>query len=81
MLIDSTGGIHLEAAHTIVYKVAQVVHPVLLAAFGLAGSLCQRVLFGDTQVVFLTEPEAELEAHVLEASDEQAMVFLLRVFA
>ena len=77
VLIDGACRVHLESAYTIVYEGLEVVHPVLLTALGLTGGACEQVFFGQTEVIVLAEPEAELEAHGLESSGEELEVLAL----
>ena len=80
VLVDCAGRIQLEAFDAIVQEGLEVVHPVFLTGLGLAVPGCDRIFLGDAEVIFLAEPEAQVEAHVAQLADEEAVVELLGVF-
>ena len=79
MLVNGTGRIHLETFHTIVQEGFQVIHPVLLARLRPAFARRNLILFGNAQVILLAKPQAQMEAHVAQFSNEKTVVQLLGI--
>ena len=79
MLVDGAGRIHLEAFHAVVQEGRQMVHPMLLPGLRPAFARRDLVFFRDAQVIFLAEPETQVEAHVAQLADEEAVVQFLGI--
>ena len=79
MLVNGTGRIHLETFHTIVQEGFQVIHPVLLARLRPAFARRNLILFGNAKVILLAKPQAQMEAHVAQFSNEKTVVQLLGI--
>ena len=79
MVVDGAGRVELESLDALVHKGFQVVHPVLLTGSRASFALSDNVFLGNAQIIFLTEPESEVESHRAELADEQPVVHRLRI--
>ena len=77
VFVDGAGRIQLESVHSHVHEIGQMVGPVLQPGLGAPFALGDEVLFDDAVVVFLAEPEPEMDTHAAEFADEQTGIELL----
>ena len=63
MFIYCTCRVHLETVHTIIHKIFQMLHPMLLAGKRLSHRLRQRILLRNAQIILDTEPKSHMIPH------------------
>ena len=79
MFVYRTCRVHLETVYTIIHKVLQMIHPVLLPGKRLHHRLRQRILLRNAQIILDTEPKPHVIPHPMQTADKQPMVFFLRI--
>ena len=79
MFVYRTCRVHLETVYTIIHKVLQMIHPVLLPGKRLPHRLRQRILLRNAQIILDTEPKPHVIPHPMQTADKQPMVFFLRI--
>ena len=77
MGVDGAGRIQFEAHHAHVHEGGQVVGPVLHAGSVPAFAHRDEIFLYDTGVIFLAQPQAQLDAHAVEFAHKQAGIVFL----
>src|SRR5574344_1111303 len=80
MFVYCPGWIKLETFYPLIKKTLEVIHPMFLARTLEPFSHCYCILFRETEIIFFTKPQAQMETHIVQFADEKSVIIFLRKF-